>query len=354
MPSDAAEFGHELPISARVPDLGEPGTPGDVAGVRWRHPTLDDAAAICEVANLAVAVDRPELRMPLEEIVDRLSPEWTDLDQDWIVGEVDGRMVAYGGNTMPPGQVTVRRVGLEGCVVPDARRQGIGTALLAWQQRRAARMLRAYDDHLPAEVSLWEREGSAAVPLALTAGFEVTRWFIDLHRDLADPIAPLSDPDLAEAGLTITSLTPELREATRVARNDSFRDHWGSQPTTEERWARWMAQETFRPDLSSLAVDGTGEDARVVGFVLAYHDPEDTEAAGYSAVHIELVGTVRDHRGRGIAPRLLTRTLRAARSAGLERAALEVDSDSPTGAVGLYERLGFRPATRTVVLVRSW
>ena len=50
----------------------------------------------------------------------------------------------------------------------------------------------------------------------------------------------------------------------------------------------------------------------------------------------------------------LTRTLEAGRAAGLERAVLDVDSESPTGAVGLYERLGFTTAKQSVVLERAW
>jgi len=38
--------------------------------------------------------------------------------------------------------------------------------------------------------------------------------------------------------------------------------------------------------------------------------------------------------------------LEAYREAGLDRAVLDVDTESPTGALGLYTALGFSPTTR--------
>jgi ribosomal protein S18 acetylase RimI-like enzyme len=38
----------------------------------------------------------------------------------------------------------------------------------------------------------------------------------------------------------------------------------------------------------------------------------------------------------------------AAQEAGYQRASLGVDADNPTGALGLYEKLGFRTRTETI------
>jgi mycothiol synthase len=56
---------------------------------------------------------------------------------------------------------------------------------------------------------------------------------------------------------------------------------------------------------------------------------------------IGLIGTRRAARGQGIASALLARALTEARTAGFSSGSLVVDADSPTGAVGLYERVGF-------------
>ena len=61
-----------------------------------------------------------------------------------------------------------------------------------------------------------------------------------------------------------------------------------------------------------------------------------------------LVGTLREHRGRGLAGALLAEVMRASRAAGLERCVLDVDTENPTGALGVYTRLGFAATDRDV------
>lgn len=48
---------------------------------------------------------------------------------------------------------------------------------------------------------------------------------------------------------------------------------------------------------------------------------------------------------------MIAPALKAAQDAGLKRVVLDVDTDSPTGANTLYERLGFVATEREVVLV---
>jgi ribosomal protein S18 acetylase RimI-like enzyme len=130
-----------------------------------------------------------------------------------------------------------------------------------------------------------------------------------------------------------------------VARNDSFRDHWGSQPMNEEQWDSFVGRSTFRPDLSFLAV---APDGTVAGFVLSSVSEDDWPGQGFSSAYIDLVGVTRAWRKRGIAPALLARDLRAIADAGLEKAVLDVDSDSPTGALGLYSGVGFAESNRSI------
>ncbi|MFM2475470.1 hypothetical protein, partial [Burkholderia cenocepacia] len=67
------------PISARVPDLGEPGLPDAVAGVAWRRATIADAPAIHAAVNLSGRVDHPEFQVPLQEVVDDFEASHVDV-----------------------------------------------------------------------------------------------------------------------------------------------------------------------------------------------------------------------------------------------------------------------------------
>ena len=63
-------------------------------------------------------------------------------------------------------------------------------------------------------------------------------------------------------------------------------------------------------------------------------------------IHIPYVGTLPAYRRRGLAASLLARVLRSSRAEGYDRASLNVDTDNPTGALGIYERAGFRQSYR--------
>lgn len=59
-------------------------------------------------------------------------------------------------------------------------------------------------------------------------------------------------------------------------------------------------------------------------------------------LYVDLVGTVPGARGRGLAAACLARTIRLAGEGGeFDEIELGVDSESPTGATRLYDRLGF-------------
>lgn len=61
----------------------------------------------------------------------------------------------------------------------------------------------------------------------------------------------------------------------------------------------------------------------------------------------------RPWRGRGMAKVLLTASMRAFQNCGLERAGLMVDTENPSGALRLYEGLGYRAAQRSQTWARD-
>jgi mycothiol synthase len=62
---------------------------------------------------------------------------------------------------------------------------------------------------------------------------------------------------------------------------------------------------------------------------------------GDSRIYVRSVGTRRPWRGRGLATSLLAQVLCNAAAQGAKSARLDVDAENPTGALGVYERLGF-------------
>ncbi|RIS92722.1 GNAT family N-acetyltransferase, partial [Mycobacteroides abscessus] len=92
----------------------------------------------------------------------------------------------------------------------------------------------------------------------------------------------------------------------------------------------------------------------VVAYLLSDVNEEEWEANGYSFGFVDLLGVRRDWRGRKLAQALLTHAMRAYRNEGLQRAVLDVDADSPTGAVALYAGLGFSVVNRSISLIKQF
>ena len=81
----------------------------------------------------------------------------------------------------------------------------------------------------------------------------------------------------------------------------------------------------------------------VVGCVMNQINPEENARIGLQIGWLEHVSVRRAWRGRGVATALIAASLRVLRERGMAIAALGVDGENLTGALRLYERLGFRP-----------
>lgn len=329
--SEPQPFSHRLSAPAELPVVQHP----DLAVVRAA--TMDDLDALVTLTHAAEAVDHPSWASPREEVEDLLVGPNLDAAVDTLIGfGADGRALAFAG-VMPASSAETRvQIYLNGTVHPEVRGRGIGTSMLAWSKARALQRLAAREEALPGWIGMYAQERTVdAIGIGVDAGLTIERYFHTMERDLAAEIPEITIADDVE----IVTFTPELREATRLARNDSFRDHWGSQPTSVDRWERFVTGEIFREDLSVVAVErGT---SNVVGFTLSSVNEDDTELQGYRAAYIDLIGVTRARRGQKLAPALIAEALRRARADGLAKATLDVDSSSPTGANTLYAGMGF-------------
>lgn len=250
------------------------------------------------------------------------------------------RLIAFGSvGHIPSGERQEKAV-IGGRVDPEMRGLGIGRRLIAWQIERAVERLRERDPSLPWFVRAYEWDWiTDAHRLHSRFGLRPVRWFEDMVRPLDVPL-DLPSPESVE----IVGWDGVPTEETRRVSNSSFADHWGSTPRDAEAWRHMLTGEGSRTDLSYVAV-ANGE---VIGVCLNFHYPQDEEVTGRIDGWIAHLGVVREWRRRGVAAALIARSLEAFSKAGMTHAMLGVDTDSPTGATGLYRKLGFEPLHRTV------
>jgi ribosomal protein S18 acetylase RimI-like enzyme len=298
--------------------------------LRWNH--LDAAAvpAWMELTNLLAEADGTEEFYDAADLAEELEESgFTPATDSWAVWNGD-RMVAYGqlrvGHTRDAeGRV---RATLGGGVAPDHRGRGVGRELADRMERRAVELA---EERHPGVPSYWRvdggLEGSSARALWSRRGYEVVRFFNLLTHPLpGEPVA------LPEVPARLVSPAEGDEDAVRLAHNRAFADHWGTAPQAAGPWHDHWTARANRMDLSTLAL---APDGGVLAYVLGgqWVDRE---------LYVNLVGTVPDARGRGLAAACLARTLRlAAATEAFDRVDLHVDSESPTGATRLYERLGF-------------
>lgn len=313
-------------------------------GLTWRAANLDDAEALARLHAACFEVDGGYLMVP-SEYRDELDDENDDCERDTLVAaDASGEVVAFTALHVPGGEVTERRCFPWGNVHPAWRRRGIGTFLLAWAEARAAERFAAFDDGLGTVIRLSAYETQAdRIALFERSGYAATRWFTEMIRDLARPLPQVADPP----GIEVLDWTEDLSEAAREVHNEAFADHWGSQPVTEYSWNKWR-NEFWLPDASFVAFDGE----RAVGYLKSSMFPHDFESRRRTEAWIEGLGTIRSHRGCGIGSALLLRAMEAYRVRGLDYAALGVDSENPTGAFGLYSRLGFEPEKTSITFLK--
>ena len=134
----------------------------------------------------------------------------------------------------------------------------------------------------------------------------------------------------APAGIAMRPYDP-VRDAEATYRlvDTAFTEWEGRDPSTFEEWATYsIRHQAFSPALSRLAFDGD----ELVGAALSF------DYDGVDEGWIQQVATKATHRHRGIARALLHETFRAFHDRGKARCGLS--TESRTGALGLYEKVG--------------
>jgi len=264
-----------------------------------------------------------------------------DPARDILIAEVEGKVV--GGTEqswVDTNDGLYREYRVNGCVHPDWRRRGIGTALLVENERRARELAATHQTSRELRLGSWSNDRQVGrIALLKANSYEPVRWFFDMTRPLSEPIPEVPLPD----GLDLRPVTMDNIKQVFRADVEAFKDHWGGFEDSDEQLQRWMDRPNFDPTLWVVAWDG---DEVAGGIVNAIHTDENA-ALGVKRGWLHSVYTRRPWRKRGLANALIARSLMLLRDRGMDFGILGVDADNPTGALGLYERNGFTVAERS-------
>ncbi len=267
-----------------------------------------------------------------------------DPRRDIVLAEIAGELVAAAETSVR----TRDGIGdheLSGWVRPAWRRRGLGRALLHWTERRAAEV--ALVDGRPPRRTLtaWpDEEQVGATTLYASEGYRIVRYGFLMVRDLGDPIPDVPMP----VGLEIRPVEPADHRRIWDADEEAFRDHWNRVERTEADFASWFATPELDTGLWRVAWDGD----EVAGSVQTFVWPAENQALGISRGWLEHISVRQPWRRRGLATALIADALRGLQAGGVAEAALGVDAENVSGALHVYESIGFR-RTRTGVSYRK-
>ena len=143
-------------------------------------------------------------------------------------------------------------------------------------------------------------------------------------------------------GLRLERFDPADSEELRAAHNAAFRDYPGGTAFNEEHWRTFMIDASHaRPGLSFVVRDPASDDAVAAYLFTHEYAVPPSGRTGVREAYVAFLGTAAAHRKRGLAAALLAHMLQACRAQGFDTVSLDVDTENPTGALGIYERAGF-------------
>ena len=162
-------------------------------------------------------------------------------------------------------------------------------------------------------------------------GFTVVRPWLRMDRGLAE----LPQPASVHGYRLIDGTSARTGEWGRMF-NRSFADHWRFTPRGEDEVVAGKP-----PELRLMAVTAAGRPAAIaLGELEEYVDDPRRQPVGL----VSSVGTVPDHRRRGLATWLVAELLHRLSAAGARSASLYVDGHNRMRALDAYVKLGFEVA----------
>jgi ribosomal protein S18 acetylase RimI-like enzyme len=289
-------------------------------------------------------VDQVERTDSLED-VQRNYSHLTNCDPytDMLFAEMNGEVIGYQRvwwDKLNDGlTLTYSCVGF---LLPEWRRKGIGTAMFQYAEDRMRQIAAAHTGPETKVFSLWAN-GTAEgwVALLESQGYTATRYFFEMTRDINEPLADAPLP----TGLQVRPVTEADYRAVYEAHTEAFRDHWGFNEQSFEEFMRWSEEPDFNPNLWKVAWDGDQIAGQVLNFVNSAENIEYQRKRGYT----EAISVRRPWRKRGLARSLVIQSIAMFKEMGMTETALGVDAENPSGALSLYQGLGYKEVRRNMI-----
>lgn len=173
-------------------------------------------------------------------------------------------------------------------------------------------------------------------------GFNRIRIYNRMRHDLSTIPKDIGENRAVE----LMELKPSEQTIRLVNRlhNETLAEHFNFQPSTveETRHHYTIAQKRNEWVFTLCAKMGS----EPVGFLLGGIDPAEIRHRGRKVGWFYVLGVLKEFRNQGIGKALLIAGMEMLKAHGMTGIELNVDTDNTTGALRLYEKLGFTVAYR--------
>jgi mycothiol synthase len=317
-----------LPLAPSIPGLVFRRTQGEA-----------DLPGILAVINGSKAADGIDEVETLDNLRNNYEhPINSDPSKDLLLVQVNGQVVGYSRVMWDELHAGGRTYTNFGFLLPEWRDKGIGRAMLRHNEARSCEIAAGH----PADGLRWYQsfayEAEAGKHnLLLAEGYQVVRSFYLMNRPDLENIPDLCLPE----GLEIRPVQPEHLRIIMRAADEAFADAWGEEVHGEDGYERFLGSEECQPEIWKVAWDTRTN--QVAGMVLGYIKEEENRVHNRKLGWTENIAVRKPWRRQGVASALMVANMRELKARGMTEAALGVDTENVTGALRLYERMGFRP-----------
>ncbi len=172
------------------------------------------------------------------------------------------------------------------------------------------------------------------ISVLVNEGYNVFRYGFRMKRPDLENVPDLALPDSIE----VRSVKPEHYPAIVGTWNEACKDMRGQIPISDEDFKGFQESPIFNPSIWQIAWHKND----VVGTVMNFIDDEENKQYNRKRGTVEMISVQRPWRSRGIAKALIARSLKLLKDHGMKEAALGVDAENPSGALLLYQKMGFQ------------
>lgn len=314
-----------------------PGAPR-IDGLVFRRFEGDaDYSVMASVGSRSFEADKVDYFETAEDLANDYenSPD-RDPYSEIVIAEVMGEPIAYGRISTDPGSGGESEYWHMAHVVPEWRNTNLRLAMLRFNEKQIISMAKCKGTSGPFVCKVWVLdEPNDWREMVIAEGYRAVMYFFEMVRRNLDDIPDVPLPN----GLEIRSTKPEDYPKIWNASKEAFRGKpWFAEALYDEKYYdSWRSSSAFQPDLWRVAWDGD----EVAGMARNEIPLEQNKAYGRSRGHTQHLSVSPKWRRKGLGKALLAESLKLMREKGLEEASLDVETQSTTGEVHLYESMGY-------------